>query len=85
MNEQGLRQVLVRLLQEMKEDHKYSTMLGNELAALRDALDELSHGQFKPIMEKHVAAMRAKTSAVEAELTATYDDLIRKIQNGELF
>ncbi len=41
MNEETLREVLVKLIAYAKDDHQYAVMLGNELAALRDALDEL--------------------------------------------
>lgn len=82
MNEESLREVLVKLIACAKNDHQYAVMLGNELAALRDALDELSGGKFKPIWDKHSAKMRAKTKQLEDEIGADYDELIRQISSG---
>jgi len=85
MDEQRLRLVIVQLLRYMKADHEDAAMLANELAALRSALDELSKGKFQPILDKHRDAMKLKTEELRASIVADYDDLIRKIQNGELF
>lgn len=82
MDEKSLREVLVKLIAYAKDDHKYAYMLGNELAALRDALDELSGGKFKPIWEKHSAKMKAKTKQVEEEIDADYDELMRTAMSG---
>jgi hypothetical protein len=41
MNDETLREVLVKLIAYAKDDHQYIVTLGNELAALRDSLDEL--------------------------------------------
>ena len=66
----------------MKVDHEYSVMLGNELAALRDALQELSDGKFLPILEKHRARMRETTAGLRAADSASYDELIQRVKTG---
>lgn len=83
MDEKSLREVLVKLVAYAKEDHKYAVMLGNELASLRDALDELSGGKFKPIWDKHRANLKAKTKQLEQEIDGDYDELIRQIIGGQ--
>jgi hypothetical protein len=60
-------------------------MIGNELVALRDALQELSQGKFQPILDRHRASIGAKTAELGASILSDYDDLIRRIENGELF
>jgi hypothetical protein len=83
MSEESLRKAMVVLAEYLKEDHKYSVMLGNELAALRDALQDLSDGKFKPIFEKHLAKMKTKTKQAEEDVIADYDELIRQIKSGQ--
>jgi hypothetical protein len=79
MDETALQKVLMELVAYAKDDHKYIVTLGNELASLRDALDEMSGGKFKPIWDRHRGRMNAKTAVLEQEIDAQYDELIRKI------
>lgn len=85
IDEQVLRDVIAMMLEQAKHDQKYCESLGNEIAALRDALDELSGGKFLPILEKHRARMQEITAGNIAAGSAGYDELIRKVKVGELF
>lgn len=85
MEEQALRNFIAVLFQYIKDDHIYAMELGNEIAALRDALQELSGGKFLPILEKQRVRMQATTAAVVAADVASYDEIIRKVKRGELF
>ncbi len=85
INEQLLREVIALLVQYQKTEHEYATMLGNEIAALRDALQELSDGKFLPILEKHRRRMQERVSQVAASDSQSYDELIRRVKAGELF
>lgn len=82
MDEKTLREILVKLIAYAKDDHQYIVTLGNELAALRDSLDELSGGKLKPIWDQHSADMRAKTKSLEAEIVSDYDELLRLVNSG---
>jgi hypothetical protein len=85
MDENGLRDVIATLVVYLKDDHDYAVTLGNELAALRDALQELSDGKFLPLLEKHRARMRGATAGLTSEIAASYDELIRRVKAGESF
>jgi hypothetical protein len=60
-------------------------MLSNQVAAMRNALDELSKGEFKPIMEKQVRLLEQKIAAAGVSSASDYDEIIRKVKAGELF
>ena len=85
INEQGLRDVIAMMLEQAKHDQMYAETLGNEVAAVRDALQESSDGKFLPILEKHRAHMREITAGQIAVGSAGYDELIRKVKAGALF
>ena len=85
MEEQALRNFIAFLFEYIKNDHIYAVALGNEIAALRDALQELSGGKFLPLLEKHRARMQETTAGVRTEDVASYDEVIQKVKNGELF
>ena len=52
---------------------------------MRNALDELSKGEFKPLMEKHVRFLEQQIKAAGASAASDYDETIRKVKAGELF
>jgi hypothetical protein len=85
INEQALREAMAMVLELAKQEKVYSETLGNEIAALRDALQELSGGKFLPILEKHRARMRETTAGQIAGGSAGYDQLIRQVKAGGLF
>jgi hypothetical protein len=85
INEQALRDVMAMMLELTKQEKVYSETLGNEVAALRDALQELSGGKFLPILEKHRARMRETTAEQIVDGSAEYDEIIRKVKAGALF
>jgi DNA-binding FrmR family transcriptional regulator len=82
MDEQTLRNVITALLEYAKDDHDYCVSIGNEIAALRDALDELSSGKFLPILEKHRQRMLGLTAPIKARDASDYDELIRRLRGA---
>jgi hypothetical protein len=85
ISEQLLRDVVATMLQYAKHDREYAVALGNEIAALRDALQELSGGKFLPILEKHRARMQETTASLRDADSASYDELIQRVKTGQLF
>lgn len=85
IDEQVLRDVIAMMLEKAKHDQAYSAALGNEIAALRDALQELSGGKFLPILEKYRARMQETNAGPSAAGSAGYDEIIRQVKAGELF
>ena len=85
MNENGLRSVIATLFGLLKQEQAYSAALGNEIAALRNALDELSDGKFLPLLQKQRARMTDATAAIAAADSARSDEQIRQVLSGELF
>jgi hypothetical protein len=83
MNDKELRAIILALLQNVKDDHDYCSTLGNEIAALRDALQELSGGKFLPILERHRARMWGIAAELKAHDSSVIDDLIRRLLNSE--
>jgi hypothetical protein len=85
IDEHGLRDAMAMMLELTKQEKVYSETLGNEVAALRDALQELSGGKFLPILERHRARMRETTAGQILGGSAEYDEIIRQVKAGELF
>jgi hypothetical protein len=85
INEEILRSVVVNIFQHLKADREEYIMISNQLAALRNALDELSKGEFKPIMEKHVKLLEQELAAAGLGGATDYDEMIRRVKAGELF
>lgn len=85
INEQGLRDVVVMLFEKAKHDQVYFENLGNEIAALRDALEELSGGKFLPILKKHRTRMQEVNAGARDVGFAGYDRIIQQVKAGELF
>jgi hypothetical protein len=85
VNEQGLRGVVAKLFECLKEVETDSLMLSNEIAALRNALQELSGGKFQPLLEKHRKLLREKEAAAGVTDLSKYDEIIRRVKAGDLF
>lgn len=85
INDEILRSVVANIFQYLKADRQEYEMLSNQVAAMRNALDELSKGEFKPIMEKQVRLLEQKIAAVGVSSASDYDEIIRKVKAGELF
>ena len=84
-NDEILRSVVASIFQSLKADREDYEMLSNQVAAMRNALDELSKGEFKPLMEKHVRFLEQQIKAAGASAASDYDETIRKVKAGELF
>jgi hypothetical protein len=84
-NEQLLRAVIVNIFERLKVAEKDSLALSNELAALRNALQELSGGKFQPLLEKHRKLLEEKEAAAGVIDLSDYDEIIRRVKAGELF
>jgi hypothetical protein len=84
-NEQLLRAVIVNIFERLKVAEKESLALSNELAALRNALQELSGGKFQPLLEKHRKLLEEKETATGVIDLSDYDEIIRRVKAGELF
>ncbi len=85
INDEILRSVVANIFQYLKADRQEYEMLSNQVAAMRNALDELSKGEFKPIMEKQVRLLEQKIAAAGVSSASDYDEIIRKVKAGELF
>lgn len=79
MDDPELRKIIAELVLYAKEDHDYCVTLGNELAALRDALQELSGGKFLAILERHRKRMQETTTSLKLRDASQYDELIRRL------
>jgi hypothetical protein len=69
----------------LKQDRKDIQLLSDEVAALRNALEELSGGKFQPILEKHRKRIQGKGSAVASADESAFDAIILRAKTGELF
>jgi hypothetical protein len=84
-NEQLLRAVIVNIFERLKVAEKDSLALSNELAALRNALQELSGGKFQSLLEKHRKLLEEKEAAAGVIDLSDYDEIVRRVKAGELF
>jgi hypothetical protein len=84
-DEQLLRAVIVNIFERLKVAEKDSLALSNELAALRNALQELSGGKFQSLLEKHRKLLEEKEAAAGVIDLSDYDEIIRRVKAGELF
>jgi hypothetical protein len=84
-DEQLLRAVIVNIFERLKVAEKDSLVLSNELAALRNAVQELSGGKFQPLLEKHRKLLEEKEAAAGVIDLSDYDEIIRRVKAGELF
>ena len=84
-NDEILRAVVANIFQSLKADRQEYVMLSNQVAAMRSALDELSGGKFKPIMEKHVQLLEQQLASAGLGGSTDYDEMIRRVKAGELF
>jgi hypothetical protein len=84
-DEQLLRAVIVNIFERLKVAEKDSLALSNELAALRNAVQELSGGKFQPLLEKHRKLLEEKEAAAGVIDLSDYDEIIRRVKAGELF
>jgi hypothetical protein len=76
-----LRDALVQIAIWGKADHDYATLLGSEVAALRDALDELNDGKFLPVERRHRTRHVKLAAAATQGDAQNYTDLIRRLGN----
>jgi len=81
----ALHTCVAMVFEYLKEDRKDLQSLSDELAALRNALQELSGGKFQALLEKHRKLIQGKESAVVSADEATFDAIIHKAKIGELF
>lgn len=81
----ALHTCVVMIFSYLKEDRKDLQLLSDELAALRNALQELSGGRFQPILDRHRRIIQEKASAVASSDEATFDAIIDRAKTGVLF
>jgi hypothetical protein len=84
-NDEVLRSVVANIFQHLKADREEYEMLSNHVAAMRNALNELSDGKFEPLMEKHVRLLEQRIATARASSAGDYDEIIRRVKAGELF
>jgi hypothetical protein len=81
----ALHTAFVMVFSFLKQDRKDIQLLSDEVAALRNALEELSGGKFQPILEKHRKRIQGKGSAVASADESAFDAIILRAKTGELF
>jgi hypothetical protein len=81
----ALHTAVAMIFSFLKQDRKDLQLLSDEVAALRNALEELSGGKFQPILEKHRKRTQGKGSAVASADESTFDAIIFRANAGELF
>ena len=79
LNDNTWRELLAWILGKLKEDRKDYISLSNEVAALRNALQELSGGKFQPLLEKHRRLIEERAAAVGATDLSDYDEKICQV------
>jgi hypothetical protein len=85
LNENALRREFAWVLETLREDRKEYVMLSNEVAALRNALQELSGGKFQPLLEKHRKRIEENISAAGVGDLSDWDVRLRQAIAGQLF
>jgi hypothetical protein len=85
LNEDALRAVVATVFEYLKADRKDYVMLSNEMAALRNALEELSEGKFQPLLEKHRKIIEERARAAGVGDSSDYDGIIHRVKIGQLF
>lgn len=81
----ALHTCVAMILSYLKEDRKDLQLLSDEVAALRNALQELSGGKFQSLLEKHRKPIQEKGAAYSAADEATFDEAIYRAKTGVLF
>jgi hypothetical protein len=84
LNDNAWRELMAWVLGTLKEDRKEYVMLSNEVAALRNALQELSGGKFQPLLEKHRRRIEEKAAVAGATDLSDYDEKIRQVMPDNL-
>jgi hypothetical protein len=84
LNDGAWRELMAWVLGTLKADRKEYVSLSNEIAALRNALQELSGGKFQPLLEKHRRRIEENISAVGADDLSDYDEKIRQVMPDNL-
>ena len=85
VNETLLREVIVTILEHVKQNRAYCVKIGNETAALRDALQELTGQTFLPLLEKYRIRMEEIAAGLGGADAPYFDALIQQVKSGELF
>lgn len=84
LNDGAWRELMAWVLGTLKEDRKEYVMLSNEVAALRNALQELSGGRFQPLLEKHRKRIEGTELVSGATDLSDYDEKIRQVMPEHL-
>jgi len=69
----------------VREDRKDLQLLSDEVAALRNALQELSGERFQPILERHRKLIQENSAAANASYVSDIDESISLAKAGALF
>jgi len=76
VNQDVLLRALVKLVAALKADRIACVQLSNDVAALRNALQEMSGDRFLSLVERHRNELEAKTRHIMASDVASLDELI---------
>jgi hypothetical protein len=84
VNETLLRGMLVMVFEHLKMQREDLFSLANEVAALREALDEASRERFLALLQRHREAATSRAAASEADSLRGYDEILRRLRAGEV-
>ena len=79
INQDALFRTLIQMIAALKEERIQSLALWNEVAALRNTLQELSGDRFLPIVENCRKELQKKTAHEDAAVLANLDALIHSL------
>jgi hypothetical protein len=85
VNEIPLREVIVTIIEHVKQNRVYCVKIGNEVAAFRNALQELTGEKFLPLLGKHQIRIQEIAAALGGADAQYFDALIQQVKSGELF
>jgi|HubBroStandDraft_6_1064221.scaffolds.fasta_scaffold131380_5 hypothetical protein len=84
VDERLLRGMLVMVFEHLKMQREDLFSLANEVAALREAIDEASRERFLALLQRHREAAASRAAASEADSLQGYDEILRRLRAGEV-
>jgi hypothetical protein len=79
INQGALYRALLKMLGVLRADRIESLQLWNEVAALRNTLQELSGDRFLPIVERHRKKLQEATAAEHAAEVSSLDEIVHLV------
>ena len=84
IDERALYRTLGSIYSDLKANHHTVSMLMSEIAAVRDALKEVSPDRFLPAFEKYQQKHLEESERLRSTALAAYDEIIRRVKLGQL-